>query len=110
MDKVVLYSHKNEDIKVIVEAYFDDLGNLVVEGYDIGKTVEEFLGDSDYEYSSTIAPHEVDKLYLVLGIPQGAKKELLTCLQSRFNTNTCYSELRDFLDQNKIKHEGFSWT
>jgi hypothetical protein len=110
MEKVILYSHKNEDIKIIIEAFFDDLGNLIVEGYDIGKTVEEFLGDSDYEYSCTVAPSEVDKLYGVLGIPFGSKKELLTGLQSRFNTNTCYSELRDFLDQNNIKHEGFSWT
>jgi hypothetical protein len=27
---------------------------LVVEGYDIGKTVEEVWGDSDYEYSITV--------------------------------------------------------
>lgn len=109
MDKVVLYSYQDEDIKVIIEAYFDDLGNMIVEGYDIGKKVEDFLGDSDYEYSSTIPAAEVEKLYGLLGIPQGVRKRLLNSLQSRFNTNTCYSELRDFLDKNKIRHQGFSW-
>ena len=109
MDKVVLYSFKNDDIKVIIEAYFDEFGNLIVEGYDIGKTVEEFFGDSDYEYSSTVPSAEVEKLYALLGIPSGAKNILLNYLQSHFNTNSCYSELRDFLEKNNIKHEGFSW-
>jgi hypothetical protein len=110
MDKVVLYAMQNEGIKVTIEAYFDEWGNLVIEGYDIGKTVEEFLGDSDYEYTTTVAFAEVEKLYILLNLPEDDRTVLLNYLKSRFNTNACYSELIGFLDKNKIKHGGFSWT
>ncbi len=50
-----------------MELYFD--GNqLVFDGYDIGKTVEDAWGDSDYEYSYTIEPAEVEMLYANLSV------------------------------------------
>ena len=100
----------SENIKVTIEAYFETTGSLIVEGYDIGKAVEEYWGDSDYEYSFTIPPQEVDKLYRVTSLPPGSQQELLSYLQKNFNANDCYSRLRAFLDQHDIYHEGFSWT
>jgi hypothetical protein len=61
MCRVLLYESQTRDIKVTIEAHFED-EKLVVEGYDIGKIVEESWGDSDYEYSTTIHPEEVKKL------------------------------------------------
>lgn len=110
MDSVLLFSLTNDTIKVTVEAYFNVTGSLVIDGYDIGKKVEEYWGDSDYEYSSTVAPDEVKKLYALFQLKDGERQELLLAIQARFNTNTCYSELQNFLDVNKIKYEGFSWT
>jgi hypothetical protein len=110
MDSVLLFSLTNDTIKVTVEAYFNVTGSLVIDGYDIGKKVEEYWGDSDYEYSSTVAPDEVKKLYALFQLKDGEQQELLLAIQARFNTNTCYSELQNFLDVNKIKYEGFSWT
>jgi len=110
MDSVLLFSLNREDIKVTIEAYFDADGNLVVDGYDIGKTVEKYWGDSDYEYTTTLSPDEVKKLYALFQLPDGAHGELLLALQSRFNTNKCYSEIQNFLDKHNIKYKGFSWT
>ena len=110
MERILLYSMENENIKVTIEAYFEASGNLMVEGYDIGKTVEEYWGDSDYEYAITIPPEEVDKLYRLAGILPGSQSELLFYLQKNFNANDCYSRLRAFLDQHNIRHEGFSWS
>jgi len=110
MNRILLFSLKTDEIKVTVEAYFDGSGNLIIDGYDIGKKVEAYWGDSDYEYTTTIAPDEVKKLYALFQLENGSQQDLLIGLQVRFNTNTCYSELQNFLDENKIKYEGFSWT
>ena len=109
MNTILLFSLHTPEIKVTIEAYFDAKGNLVVEGYDIGKTVEEYWGDSDYEYSSTINPEEVKKLYPLFQLPEGSQGELLVALQVRFHTNNCYSEIQTFLEKNEIKYTGFSW-
>ncbi len=93
-----------------VEAYFDDDGSLVVEGYDIGKTVEDYWGDSDYEYTTTVSPEELEKLYTALGVTSGSGNELLQEVQKRFNTNTCYSEFNTFLQKHDIRAGGFSWS
>ena len=48
MDSVMLFSLTTDTIKVTVEAYFSATGSLVIEGYDIGKKVKEYWGESDY--------------------------------------------------------------
>lgn len=40
MYKVLLFHLKTDSIKVTIEAYFED-EKLVIDGYDIGKLVEE---------------------------------------------------------------------
>jgi hypothetical protein len=109
MDRVLLFSLTNDQIKITIEAYFSANGSLVVEGYDIGKNVEEYWGDSDYEYSFTVSPAEVSKLYRQLNMNPDSQDELLQWLQANYHSNSCYSDLRTWLDKNNIKHEGFSW-
>lgn len=43
-----------------------DNGDLQLEGYDIGDSVEEFWGDDDYEYWVTVASNYKDTLLLHL--------------------------------------------
>ena len=105
---VRLYQHESEDIKVTIDARFDG-ESLVIDGYDIGKTVKEYWGDSDYEYSTTVPPLGVRQLYAIFRIPENDKKGLLKVLSERYNTNFAYSEIGKMLDENKIKYEGFSW-
>ncbi len=102
-----LYQYKDEGISIHVEAYFEN-DKLVVSGYDIGKRVEEYWGDSDYEYTSTVEAEGVSKLYPLLSVPPDAEA-LLVALAEKFNTNTCYSEYQSFLEQHGIKYQGFSW-
>ena len=109
MYKVLLFHLKTYGIKVTIEAYFED-EKLVIDGYDIGKIVEEVWGDSDYKYSTTIHPKEVKKLYSLFGVEEGDKVRLLAAIKERFHTNTCFSEFSEFLTKNDIKSERFSWT
>ncbi len=99
---------ERDDIRVTVEAYFNG-EDLIVEGYDIGTTVEEYWGDSDYEYATTIKKEEVEKIYPLFGIAGDDKEGLLKAIAGTFNTNTCYSEFGNFLEKNEVQYEVFSW-
>jgi hypothetical protein len=108
MMRITLFQYSNSEIRINIEAYFDG-DKLIIEGYDIGKRVEEAWGDSDYEYSVTITGDEVTKLYPLMQVTEGNKEGLLKAIANTYHTNSCYSEFRDFIDRNGIKSEGFSW-
>lgn len=105
---VTLYHHETTDIKIDIEARFEG-DTLVIDGYDIGERVKDYWGDSDYEYSITIPPNSVNELYSLLKIEPGDKQNLLKELAKRYNTNTCFSDIRKLLDDNHMACEGFSW-
>ena len=48
-----LFTIDRTDIKVTIDLGFEG-EDLKLDGYDIGKTVDEMWGDSDYEYSITV--------------------------------------------------------
>ena len=50
MEKVILFYLERPDIKISIRIYFNEKEQLYFDGYDIGKSVEEAWGDSDYEY------------------------------------------------------------
>jgi hypothetical protein len=52
MFNISLHKFINEHISKNIQAYFHD-ENLIIEGYDIGKSINEWWGDNDYEYSTT---------------------------------------------------------
>lgn len=109
MNRITLYQYNSPDIKITIEAYFNK-EDLVIYGYDIGKTVEEPWGDSDYEYHTTVPAEEVKKLYPLMNVIEGDKEGLLNAIAKIYNTNSCFSEFNDFLRENGIIPEGFSWT
>ena len=108
MCRITLFNYDSPDISINIQAYFE-MEKLIIDGYDIGKRVMEVLGDSDYEYKTTIPADEVIKLYPLFNVTHGDKSGLLNAIAGKFNTNTCYSEFRDFLEKNGIRSEGFAW-
>lgn len=108
MEAVTLYAYQDDEIKISIEAYFEG-DALIIDGYDIGKKVKDYWGDSDYEYKLTIPPVTVDFLYKYFSILP-SRIELLQTLAARFNTNTCFSDIRNLLDAHQQPCEGFSWT
>ena len=71
------FKYKDDEIRISMELYFNDEGQLIFDGYDIGARVKECWGDSDYEYTYTIEPEEVNKLFDILNVNRGNRKELL---------------------------------
>ena len=105
---ITLYHVESEEIKITVEARFEG-ESLLIDGYDIGKRVDEYWGDSDYEYTTTILPENVLLLYALFHIPAGDKQALLETLAASYYTNSCYSEIQRLLDDHHIPYQGFSW-
>ena len=107
-ESITLYHLEREDIKINIVARFEK-DKLIIDGYDIGKTVKEAWGDSDYEYVMTIPASSLPPLYRLLGVEVGDRKALLASLAKRFHGNKCFSAIGDFLDKNSIEHETFTW-
>ena len=99
MEKVTLFYLEREDIKISMEIYFNEKDQLYFDGYDCGKFVEESQGDSDYEYTYTIEPAEVNKFYGIFNLTPGDKS----------GVNEAYTLFGNFMESNNIKFESFSW-
>jgi arsenate reductase-like glutaredoxin family protein len=50
MDQIKLIERNDDRFSVHLFAKIDESGDLVLEGQDLGSGVEEYWGDSDYEY------------------------------------------------------------
>ena len=57
-----LFTIDRKDIKVTIDLGFDG-ENLKLDGYDIGKTVNEIFGDSDYDTYDIPASHMGSQFY-----------------------------------------------
>jgi len=108
-EKVSLYYYKSSNITIYVDAYLNE-GNLVIDGYDIGSTVNEAWGDSDYEYSITVKKENLIALCHTLGIETDNHDVLLKKMVEKFSGNEGFSRFSDFLRQNGIDFDPFSWT
>jgi hypothetical protein len=104
MNRITLYQFNSPDIRITIEAYFN-MEDLVIFGFDSGKTVEDHWEDSDYEYQTTVPAGEVKKLYPLMNIIEGDKSGLLNAIAKIYNTNSCYIEFNKFLQKKEINNE-----
>ena len=110
MEKVILFYLERPDIKISMKIYFNDKGRLYFDGYDCGKRVDDIWGDSDYEYTYTIEPDEVQKFYQLFELQDGDKSALLQEIKMRFSENKAYSLFGEFMKANNIVFSRFSYT
>lgn len=110
MEKVTLFQLENSNIKIFIEIYFNEKGQLRFDGHDIGKSVEEACGDSDYEYIYAIEPEEVNKFYQIFNLKPGDKSGLLEAIKKEFSVNQAFSLFGQFMLDHNIKHERFIWS
>ena len=109
MESIVLFKLERPDIKISMELYFNEKGQLIFDGYDIGKTVEDAWGDSDYEYGYTIEAVEAEKLCSLFGIENSNRHSLLLEIKKRFEGNEAYSKFGAFMEENNIDYTGSTW-
>lgn len=77
----------------LLEAYVEEGGDLVIEGYDLGKTVKEVWGDTDYEYWRRVKREHVPTV-------------LLQLIKERFSSDVAF---HDWLKEKGIPDEFSSW-
>ena len=97
--KLTIYDRRfgrNEHQELTVEINED--GDLVFEGYDIGDTVKEYWGDSDYEYWLTIKADHLPSVLLHL---------IKECFDQKMFTND--SQFREWLEKKGIPSSFRSW-
>lgn len=65
--EVMLRENRTPDGEVsLLEAYIEEGGDLVLEGYDLGESVKKVWGDSDYEYWRRVNREHVPMVLLQL--------------------------------------------
>jgi len=109
MEKITLYEFESPDIKISMQVYFNEKNELIFDGYDIGETVNEFMGDSDYEYQYSLKYDEAKKLANIFNIDINEKVALLKEIKNRFHENDAYSKFGDFMIENNIDYDSFTW-
>lgn len=109
MEKITLYEFENPNIKISMKMYFNEENELIFDGYDIGKTVSELMGDSDYEYKYSVKFDEVKKMAAIFNINIDEKMVFLKEIKNRFNDNEAYSKFGAFMKKNSIVFESFTW-
>jgi hypothetical protein len=109
-EKVSLFYSEKPNMKISMEIYFNEKNQLYFDGYDIGKNVEDYWGDSDYEYTYTVEPEEVNKLYEIFNLKKGDRSGLLQAIKDRFSSNEAYSLFGKFMDKHNVEYDAFTWT
>jgi hypothetical protein len=108
-DRITLYSLIQDDQNILIELYFDDLGQLIFDGYDIKNIIEEDPCKSPYQYTYTIKEEELCKLYQALNITNGNQIEILQKLKEHFGCRSAFILMRRFMNQYGIKFSVFAW-
>jgi hypothetical protein len=103
--KVMLHEHRSGEgssgkLEIsTLEAYLNDDGDLVLEGYDLGKAPEMMWGDSDYEYWWTVKKADVPMV-------------LLQLIKDKFDQQKGYrsSQFAEWLKEKGIPVDFMSWS
>jgi hypothetical protein len=88
-----------------LEASLTEAGDLLIEGHDLGKGVEEFFGYREYEWDWTVRAGDIPALLTALG----EDSDVLTALSRRFSGDQA-AGLLSFLEEHGVPHESWSRT
>ena len=86
-----------------LQATLTDMGDLVIEGQDLGDGVEQIFGVREYEWIWTIRARDLPSLVGAMG----ATSNVLAMLSERFSGDNA-AGLKSFLDSHDVPHEVWS--
>ena len=93
INKITLIKSDSERVRVRLTTRINEDGDLILDGYDSGKLVEEVWGSDNYEYSLSVKAEYKDTI-------------LLNLIKERFKHD---SEFRSWLDEKQIPSDFWSW-
>ena len=103
--RIVLCDEKTTRLWVYVEAKVSD-GCLQISGQDLGKAVEGYFGEDEYEYFYDFDRENTKRLFELLGHDEQNVKEVFI---KKFSGIDGCKSLREFCDANDIKYTFFSY-
>lgn len=103
LTKVVLRQSQDSGGSRYLDAAFDDHGDLVFTGQDLGPAVERFFGCREYEWAWTVRAADLPKLAAALE----ATGDLLAAIRDRFAGDRA-GQVDAFLKEYAIPFEGWS--
>ena len=106
-EAAMMYRKDTDSIIIDVKVHFEN-GDLKFDGCDMGRRVEELMGDYDYEYWVTVPARAIPKLRRVLWKWFASDRKFLEYLAKRFPGDDCLDSVRAFLSKKGIEHE-FKW-
>lgn len=109
MEKVILFYEERPDVKISMQIYFNEKGQLYFDGYDFGVLLESIYGDDDFEYTITVEPAELEKIYALYKLESNDKKGLLQKIKNDFSNIEAYTLFAKFLEENNIAFSRFTW-
>jgi len=95
MKKIKIYDYQtkeNETHSLVAE--INDVGDLILSGYDSGKSVKKFFGDFDHEYWLMVKSENTSSV-------------LLHLIKDHFKND---SEFREWLEKKNIEYKFHSYT
>jgi hypothetical protein len=105
---IELYTIKRTDVRVYMNLGFEG-EDLKFDGHDLGTTVDENWGSSEYEYTATVLEKDLGPLYDLHGIKPGAKEALLEALAPLFSNNSGYTQFKTYLKKHGIAFDTFTY-
>ena len=111
---MLLFYERRPDLSVSVSAYIHpETRDLIIEGHDVGEFVQNFSGDSDYEYWVVIPAQEKGKLLEPLQEKGFGRRDwqlwvsddvrLLSAVKARFGgNNDVISEIQRYCAESGI--------
>ncbi len=101
---VVLCDEKTTSLWVNVSAKVSG-GCLKISGQDLGRAVEDIIGEDEYEYFYDFDRENTERLFALLGHEEQIAKEVF--IKKFSGIDGCRS-LREFCDANDISYKFFS--
>ena len=106
--RIELFTRKRTDVRVYMNLGFEG-EDLKFDGHDLGTTVDEHWGSSEYEYTATVLAKDLEPLYSLHGIVPGDKEALLKALAPLFSTNSGYTQFKAYLKKHGIAFDTFTY-
>ena len=88
-------------------AYFDDEGNLHIDGQDLGPGTAPVSTDGEYEWFKKISAHDLPKLLTLLGAPSGAN--VLDVLEREWSGDKA-GDLETLIRKSDLRVETSVWS
>ena len=103
VNSAVLEETNDEKGTCVRRVRLTEEGTLRLEGHDLGPFVEQFFGQSEYEFVRAVSPSGVEQLRRALGI--GADDDLIAALVAQFRGPGGSNRLEKFLESEGIASE-----